>query len=145
MYKLTALLVLIFVVSSNARTFQIVNKCHHEVHIQSRGAGGPNGRVGAGQTAHMGVSHKWNGRMWANGADNKATLGEFCLACWNNLDNYNLSVIDGYNLPMRISPHKGGCPTVACHGRPCSQGYNFPADNSKMKTCHPTDYTIQFC
>ncbi|KAI0646514.1 Osmotin thaumatin-like protein [Trametes meyenii] len=42
-----------------------------------------------------------------------ATLAEFTLSDANNLDNYDVSLVDGFNIPMRVSNNKG-CPVADC-------------------------------
>ncbi|PVG04006.1 thaumatin-like protein [Serendipita vermifera] len=52
-----------------------------------------------------------------------ATLAEFTLSASDGLDWYDVSLVDGYNLPMRISPTQG-CPVADC---PVDLGPNCPA------------------
>ncbi|KAF8630526.1 hypothetical protein AX17_005403, partial [Amanita inopinata Kibby_2008] len=42
-----------------------------------------------------------------------ATLAEFTLSGSNNLDNYDVSIVDGANLPMRIN-NSVGCGIPSC-------------------------------
>ncbi|KAJ8752179.1 hypothetical protein K2173_003787 [Erythroxylum novogranatense] len=45
------------------------------------------------------------------------TLGEFALNATNGLDYYDVSLVDGYNLPMTITPHggsRGRCVNIGC-------------------------------
>ncbi|TFK19626.1 thaumatin-like protein [Coprinopsis marcescibilis] len=51
-----------------------------------------------------------------------ATLAEFTLSGANNLDFYDVSLVDGYNLPIRINNNKG-CPITDC---PVDLGPNCP-------------------
>lgn len=46
-------------------------------------------------------------------AGNGITLAEFSFNSWNGLDFYDLSVINGFNVPMQIRASTGG-PTVTC-------------------------------
>ncbi|KAA1474524.1 thaumatin-like protein [Dentipellis sp. KUC8613] len=53
-----------------------------------------------------------------------ATLAEFTLSPNTSApDNYDVSVVDGYNIPLRISP-SAGCPTADC---PADLNPNCPA------------------
>jgi hypothetical protein len=105
--------------------------------------------LGAGQSLTIVVPDKWNGRFWgrtgcsfdASGAGHcqtgdcagrfqcaqygaiPATLAEFNLNSWNNLDFYDVSMVDGSNLPMYINIAKGatkdpisstGCSAAGC-------------------------------
>ncbi|KAJ7114533.1 thaumatin-like protein [Mycena crocata] len=53
-----------------------------------------------------------------------ATLGEWNLKGDGNSDFYDVSLVDGYNLPMRID-NNVGCPIPSC---PVDLGPNCPAD-----------------
>ncbi|KAL5986025.1 Thaumatin-like protein 1 [Asimina triloba] len=51
------------------------------------------------------------------GAAPPATLAEFTLAGSGGLDFYDVSLVDGYNLPLSVVPHGGsgsGCKTTGC-------------------------------
>lgn len=37
------------------------------------------------------------------------TLAEYALNQWNNLDFFDISLVDGFNVPMEFSPTSGGC------------------------------------
>ncbi|KAI0318326.1 thaumatin-like protein [Amylostereum chailletii] len=52
-----------------------------------------------------------------------ATVAEFTLSVDSTPDNYDVSLVDGYNLPMRITTNVN-CPTPAC---PVDLGPNCPA------------------
>ncbi|KAJ3544725.1 hypothetical protein NMY22_g2680 [Coprinellus aureogranulatus] len=59
-----------------------------------------------------------------------ATLAEFTFDGVN--DNYDVSLVDGYNLPMRINP-TGGCPVAECArdlGPDCPAPLKGPFDNT---------------
>jgi len=43
-----------------------------------------------------------------------ATLAEYTLTGDNNLDTYDISLVDGFNLPLKITPSDTTCPTVDC-------------------------------
>ncbi|PVG04000.1 thaumatin-like protein [Serendipita vermifera] len=51
-----------------------------------------------------------------------ATVAEFTLSASDGLDWYDVSLVDGYNLPMRINPTQG-CPVADC---PVDLGPNCP-------------------
>jgi hypothetical protein len=103
----------------------------------------------AGQSLSITVPDKWNGRFWGrtgcsfDGSGHghcqtgdcagrfqckqygaiPATLAEFNLNSWHNLDFYDVSLVDGSNLPMYINITKGstkdpisskGCSPAGC-------------------------------
>ncbi|TFK19624.1 Osmotin thaumatin-like protein [Coprinopsis marcescibilis] len=80
--------------------------------------GGCNGGLQCAQTGGTGVP--------------PATLAEFRLSGHANLDFYDVSMVDGYNLPMRITNNKG-CPVTECAvdlGPNCPGPIKGPFDNA---------------
>ncbi|XP_040385590.1 thaumatin-like protein [Oryza brachyantha] len=70
------------------------------------------------------------------------TLAEFTLG--GDKDYYNLSVIDGFNVPMSFSCSSGE--TLTCRVRDCLDAYHFPDDNSKLRSCNGnSNYQVVFC
>ncbi|KAJ4836300.1 hypothetical protein Tsubulata_049989 [Turnera subulata] len=98
-----------------------------------------------GKSRAVTVPKSWSGRMWArtfcaqdssgkfscltadcgsgkvecggSGAKPPATLAEFTLNGAGGLDFYDVSLVDGYNLPMLVIPKKvtrGGCGATGC-------------------------------
>ncbi|KAJ6811462.1 thaumatin-like protein 1 [Iris pallida] len=48
------------------------------------------------------------------GAAPPATLAEFTLASGSGLDFYDVSLVDGYNLPVAVEPRSAGCAPTGC-------------------------------
>ncbi|XP_023551330.1 protein P21-like [Cucurbita pepo subsp. pepo] len=42
------------------------------------------------------------------------TLAEYALNQWNNLDFFDISLVDGFNVPMEFSPTSGRCRGISC-------------------------------
>ncbi|PIA31454.1 hypothetical protein AQUCO_04900032v1 [Aquilegia coerulea] len=42
------------------------------------------------------------------------TLAEYALNQFNNLDFFDISLVDGFNIPMDFSPQTGGCRGIRC-------------------------------
>ncbi|KAJ6346172.1 hypothetical protein OIU78_008743 [Salix suchowensis] len=105
-----------------------------------------------------------------SGAQPPATLAEFTLNGADGLDFYDVSLVDGYNLPMLVIPKKvtrGGCGATGClidlngacpkelklsaaagGGKGCGGVQKrFYAYDDKTSTynCAGTDYDIIFC
>ncbi|KAK9941614.1 hypothetical protein M0R45_007316 [Rubus argutus] len=99
----------------------------------------------SGKSRTLSVPKSWSGRMWArtlcsgsspgnfscftadcgsgkiecagSGAKPPATLAEFTLNGADGLDFYDVSLVDGYNLPMLVVPRggtRGGCSPTGC-------------------------------
>lgn len=103
---------------SGTRAFTITNKCAEPVWVAILGksvVAGGGFQLAAGQGRTVAVPENWQGRMWGktgckpdgtsceSGSSPPATLAEFQLAGWQNLDFYDISLVDGFNLPMVIS------------------------------------------
>ncbi|TFK96477.1 thaumatin-like protein [Pterulicium gracile] len=61
-----------------------------------------------------------------------ATLAEFTLSGGDGLDYYDISLVDGYNLPMKITNNKG-CPQPNCNkdlGPGCPAALKGPFDSA---------------
>jgi hypothetical protein len=73
------------------------------------------------------------------------TLAEFTLGS-DNFDSINLSVIDGFNIPMQFSSTSSGCNKVlTCKDSNCPDAYHLPGDK-RTNTCPVgTNYKIVFC
>jgi len=105
-------------------------------------------RMNPGQSERIDVPYKWTaGRVWGrtncneqtgrcetgdcgrgiqcNGATARAvTLAEITFDGWGNLNNYDISLVDGYNIPVSMKPTPGtysrqpgvanSCTTGAC-------------------------------
>lgn len=61
---------------------------------------------------------------------------------------YNLSLISGYNLPMKITPTDSSCSTYDCTSQSCSdtQAYQPGSSSNPTMGCPLTSgYTVEFC
>ncbi|KAM0071040.1 putative Thaumatin family [Helianthus debilis subsp. tardiflorus] len=100
-------------------------------------------QLNSGQSAQIPTTPKWSGRVWARtgctfdpsgvgkcetadcggkmecsgmGATPPASLFEITFGGYNNLDYYDVSFVDGYNLPLIVVPRStsGGCNATGC-------------------------------
>ncbi|KAI8150199.1 thaumatin, partial [Fennellomyces sp. T-0311] len=103
-----------FLALATAKEIIVKNRCSHDLQAWYRTNGDPHGQmrhVAHGKTTTINVEDNWEGRVWARGACTKsgcdgtvASLAEFRLNGANNIDYYDVSFVDGYNLPIRIEP-----------------------------------------
>ncbi|MES2205641.1 MAG: thaumatin family protein [Pseudomonadota bacterium] len=75
------------------------------------------------------IANGWKGRIWT-GKDRwndagTATLAEFAINIGDNMHWYDVSYIDGYNVPIRITPQRNGALSKEC----------FAPSKCKMTTC----------
>ncbi|KAI8546366.1 hypothetical protein RHMOL_Rhmol07G0111500 [Rhododendron molle] len=126
--------------STHAATFSIVNNCPYTVWAAARPGGGH--RLAQGQTWAMSQpAGTTGGRIWArtgcsfDGAGKGKcqtgdcngllecdaygqppnTIVEYALNQFSNLDMFDISLVDGFNVPMEFSPTSGGCTrSISC-------------------------------
>ncbi|CAI9093981.1 OLC1v1029609C1 [Oldenlandia corymbosa var. corymbosa] len=127
------------VYSTNAATFNIRNNCPYTVWAAAVPGGGR--RLDRGQTWTINVNAgTTGGRVWARTGCNfdgngrgscqtgdcggvlactgygrpPNTLAEFALNQFQNLDFFDISLVDGFNVPMDFSPTTGSCRGIRC-------------------------------
>ncbi|KAG6740794.1 hypothetical protein POTOM_056263 [Populus tomentosa] len=174
-----------FFTLSNAATFEIRNQCPYTVWAAAVPGGGR--RLDRGQswtiTANAGTTQA---RIWGrtkcnfDGAGRGTcetgdcngllqcqafgkppnTLAEYALNQFNNLDFFDISLVDGFNVPMDFSPVSGNCRGIRCaadiNGQCPNQlrasgGCNNPCTVFKTDqyccnsgNCGPTEYSRFF-
>ncbi|XP_026398757.1 thaumatin-like protein [Papaver somniferum] len=111
-----------FTAITQAATFDIVNKCRFTVWAAAVPGGGR--RLGPNQSWKINVaagttqSRIW-GRTKCNFDDKPPnTLAEYALNQFNNLDFFDISLVDGFNVPMSFTPTSG------CRGIKCTADIN---------------------
>lgn len=185
-----------------ARNFHFYNNCPFPVWAGALNNPGfqlpSNGgwRMDHGASKDVGLQDDWQGRFWGRtscdgsghcetgdcgnriecagaGGVPPATLAEFTLAGHAGLDFYDVSLVDGYNLPLLVTPRggQGACKSTGCRkdlnaicpgdlrinnkdGWPvaCQSGctkyqrddYCCRGSHSTPQTCPPPDYTRFF-
>ncbi|XP_078440029.1 osmotin 34 [Wolffia australiana] len=136
---LLLLLFSLFVARTSAATFTITNRCPFTVWAAAVPGGGR--RLDPGQTWALNVNPGTaGGRVWArtgctfdgagrgrcqtgdcngvlecrNYGQAPNSLAEFALNQYMNLDFFDISLVDGFNVGMELSPVSGGCRGVRC-------------------------------
>eukprot|EP00253_Pinus_taeda_P005169 PITA_05169 len=135
-----ALGLLVYLQGVEAATFVIQNKCSFTVWAAGISVGGGQALtqgqswsvdVPAGTSAgrfwgRTGCSFDASGKGSCNTGDcggllscqaagrPPATLAEYTLNGANGRDTYDISLVDGFNLPLSITPSDSSCPTVDC-------------------------------
>nr|ABC73397.1 thaumatin-like protein [Nepenthes gracilis]ACU31844.1 thaumatin-like protein [Nepenthes gracilis] len=181
-----SLLLALLSISIDAATFDIVNNCGYTVWAAASPGGGQ--QLDPGQTWTINVNAgQTGGRVWArtgcslsgsNGASCQSgdcggllqcqgygsppnTLAEYSLNQYNNLDFFDMSLVDGFNVPMSFLPTSNGCTngptcTADINGQCPSElkapgGCNNPCTVFKTDeyccnsgSCSPTSYSEFF-
>ena len=187
------LLLILLVAAADAATFTVINKCSYTVWAAAVPAGGGM-KLDPGQTWNVNVpAGTTGGRVWArtgcnfDGSGNGRcqtgdcggklrctqygqapnTLAEFGLNKFQNLDFFDISLIDGFNVPMNFLPAgsgagcpKGGprcpgnitpqCPSELRTAGGCNNACTvfredrYCCTGSAMNNCGPTDYSRFF-
>ncbi|CDP09785.1 unnamed protein product [Coffea canephora] len=118
---------------TEAATFEIQNDCNYTVWAAARPGGGR--RLTTGQTWTINVENGTAGRIWARtncsfdgsgrgscqtgdcsgvlqctaSGEAPATLAEYSVNAFNNQDFLDVSLVDGFNVPMEFSRPSAGC------------------------------------
>ncbi|XP_059669785.1 thaumatin-like protein 1 [Cornus florida] len=125
--------------------------------------------LASGASTSLNAPSGWSGRMWARtwcsndpsgkftcrigdcgsgqiacngaGAMPPATLVEFTLAGYGGNDYYDVSLVDGFNLPVTIAPEGGSDGGLSCKSTACPADLNAicPSD---LAMRNPEGYTI---
>lgn len=122
-----------------------------------------------GSSQTISKSEKWGGRVWGRhdcsgngnkgcgvpGANNPASLAEFFFKGMAGKDFYDISLVDGYNLPMSINPEKGSssngkysCGSPSCKVPQCPSDYAIKDSSGNVVGCQTTcskDNTDESC
>lgn len=153
--SLVCVLVVLMSEGGWSRVIRVVNRCPHNVFVRTLGnAGlptlGERELPGHGASHELHFPHGWSGRLWANQSPG-ATLFEVSMDKDWGQDWYNLSVIDGYNLPMVAGPVGGGgaeCKWFHCLHPGCEEAYHLPDDDRRkpvVSSCKGSNYEVTFC
>ncbi|XP_066356233.1 thaumatin-like protein [Miscanthus floridulus] len=156
---------------ASAATFTIKNNCPYTVWPAATPVGGGT-QLNPGQTWTISVpAGTKSGRVWGRtgcsfnsggrghcqtgdcggalsctlSGQPPLTLAEFTIGYPNGgNDYYDISVIDGYNLPMDFSCSTGM--NLHCGGPRCPDAYLYPEDNKKTHGCRGnSNYKVTFC
>ncbi|KAI8071087.1 THO complex subunit 1 transcription elongation factor-domain-containing protein [Gongronella butleri] len=124
---------------ASSKTILAVNHCSYALDVGYQTNGSPSSEMHAvppGQTHTITVDAKWAGRVWGRavagngtstaGAGNPASLAEFTMTADYGQDFYDISFVDGFNLPMAVAPanrhqqppQKRHCEPVECRQLP---------------------------
>jgi hypothetical protein len=161
--------VAMFTAGASAATFNIRNNCPYTVWPAATPIGGGR-QLNSGKTWTLNIpANTPSGRVWGrtgcsfNGNSGRCKTGDCggALACrlsgqppltlaeftiGKGQDFYDISVIDGFNLPMSFSCSNG--PKLVCKADKCPDAYLFPADNSKNHACNGNNNNsnqVTFC
>ncbi|KAI9268727.1 thaumatin [Sporodiniella umbellata] len=122
--------------SSGSISITVKNSCSNSIQVNQLTNGGGAGKssaLSAGGSTTINVDSNWGGRIWARegcngGSDcqsgSPASLAEFLMSGSGGKDYYDVSFVDGYNLPISIAPNGGKvegeyeCGTPSCSSLP---------------------------
>ncbi|KAG0167079.1 hypothetical protein DFQ28_003616 [Apophysomyces sp. BC1034] len=121
----------------------VKNSCSYSVQVKqltNGGSGGQSSTLSAGSSTEISVPSNWGGRIWGHKENdestNAASLAEFLLRNpADGSDYYDVSFVDGYNLPMSIAPNGQSADS--------SNGYICGTPScAKLPTC-PSDSEVK--
>ncbi|KAL0095263.1 secreted thaumatin family protein [Phycomyces blakesleeanus] len=118
-------------------TITVTNSCSYDVQVNQltndQTSNGDGSVLASGSSTDIQVASNWGGRIWARkectgstdcNASAPASLAEFLLNGANGDDFYDISLVDGYNVGMSISPNGMSGSGQSCGTPTCS---NLPA------------------
>ncbi|KAJ1431744.1 Thaumatin family [Sesbania bispinosa] len=126
------LILFTFIYCSLSSIFTITNNCPYTIWPGTlSGSGSPplsttGFRLDSGQVAKLTSVPGWSGRIWARtgctfdatGIAPPTSLFEITLGNGNEQDYYDVSMVDGYNLPLLVQPRgvygSGACNATGC-------------------------------
>ncbi|CAL5187547.1 unnamed protein product [Lathyrus oleraceus] len=127
------------IASTQAGNFNITNKCNYTVWAAAVPGGGV--KLNTGESWNMNIANGTNNaRIWGrtnctfdNSGVGKCQTGdcnntlecktfgtppntilEFALNMYNNLDFYDVSLVQGFNIPIKLTPSSSSCGMVNC-------------------------------
>ncbi|KAG2226175.1 hypothetical protein INT45_003320 [Circinella minor] len=113
-------------------TVTLKNSCSSDLHVYklTNGQGGEKSSkdLSAGSSVDFRVGSDWAGRFWGcrDGETNcdqygsAVSLAEFLFKGYEGSDFYDISFVDGFNLPMSIQPDNKSGSGYACGAPTCS-------------------------
>jgi len=145
MKAMQLVLLLIGALAVGASNIQFHNNCGGTISVYETGPGYSNQIFSLGNggsaTKGYGTGASFNIKSGSQGK----TLGEFSINSFSGLDFYDLSVIVGYDVAMKIQAPNGGYSPV-CTSSSCGDAYLYPSDNSKTRsTGTGGTYILTFC
>ncbi|KAJ0093018.1 hypothetical protein Patl1_27108 [Pistacia atlantica] len=135
--------------------------------------------LASGGTKTLDIPAQWAGRFWArtgcsgsftcatadcgsgqvqcNGKSGAtpASLVEITFQANDGQDYYNLSLVDGFNLPVSVAPQGSDGNVIGCKNTldnatffksQCPEAYSYPEDDQVVRACTAgANYAITFC
>nr|GMD78755.1 osmotin-like protein [Ipomoea batatas] len=139
------LLLLTLLTSTSAVNFEVHNNCPYTVWAAATPVGGGQ-RLDNGQSWNINVPPGTKMARCTGWGKPPNTLAEFALNQFNNLDFFDISNVDGFNIPMSFGPTRPG--PDKCHQTRCPDAYSYPQDDATSTFTCPggsTDYKVVFC
>uniref|UniRef100_A0A453JIM7 Thaumatin-like protein n=1 Tax=Aegilops tauschii subsp. strangulata TaxID=200361 RepID=A0A453JIM7_AEGTS len=136
---LILLLAVGLVAGASATSFSITNRCSFTVWPAATPVGGGR-QLNRGETWNLDIPGGTSSGRCTLSGQSPLTLAEFTLG---SQDFYDISVIDGYNLPMDFSCSTGV--NIQCRDPSCPDAYHQPND-VRTKACSGNRrFNVVFC
>lgn len=145
--------------NSGGVTVTVQNNCGQTLQVNKltngAGAGTESQKVASGSSYDFQVPSDWSGRFWGckSGDPNcqdygsAVSLAEFLFKGYGGSDYYDISFVDGFNLPLSISPNGGSggsCGSPICTSLPqCPQ--ELQAENGACKSACAAFNSPEYC
>ncbi|KAK9922139.1 hypothetical protein M0R45_030619 [Rubus argutus] len=156
MLKIQVLLYLtfifLFISGSQPATMSFTNKCPYTARVWARSNCSKDNQECSLALA-QGIAHPGQVSCNGNGGNPPATLVEFTIAQGGGQDFYDVSLVDGFNLPVSVTPQggNGDCRSSSCAANVnanCSSELQVKKGDGSVAHLHASggpNYTITFC
>lgn len=131
---------IVYCAPTDSVTITVKNTCSFDLQVNQLTndvSTGTSRSLAAGGSTSISVPSTWGGRIWARKgcsgdsdcrSGDPASLAEFLLSGAAGLDYYDISFVDGFNLPMEISPNSGTPNGFDCGVPTCTSLPECPSD-----------------
>ncbi|UJR17007.1 hypothetical protein I4U23_003905 [Adineta vaga] len=122
-----------------------INRLHQSINLVKTRNNRPSRQIATlhpGESVSCYLPDGWSGNFRHSGGTGGITLFEVSVKANDNKVYYDLSVIDGFNVPMRVRA-PNGTRLKALHRR-ARDAYLFPTDDTKTHACHPGKFFVTF-
>ncbi|ORX54946.1 Osmotin, thaumatin-like protein [Hesseltinella vesiculosa] len=139
----------LFAFAASSKTIIVSNQCPFEIEYRKQTNGdiiSEKHLLQADDSHQFQVEATWAGRVWGQMAchgsscelvdvDHPASLAEFTMTAANDQDYYDISFVDGYNLPMSVAPGQALMRPITAAMEP--RRYCEPVICATLPTCPP--------
>lgn len=132
---------MVFGAPTDSVSITVKNNCKKTIQVNQltndQASSGKSSNLAAGSSTTISVASNWGGRIWAregcSGSSDcqpgvAASLAEFLMSGAAGKDYYDVSFVDGFNLPISIAPKSGTASGYECGAPACNDLPTCPSE-----------------